>query len=955
MKLRWLAGWCFLISFELNAGNLIGWDSSFETGSARIRGGISVTDPVRGKVLRLCDSYNHCPILYGVIQKDKEYVFGFRARAAQPVKLGVEIAHVKYGRVCPASEVELDPQWREYSVAIPKQTQNHDIYFVFRLPPGATAEIDDLMLSEGASPAPWAPAHPFTVGINATGYPGNIVQTGDPLPPLRISVYGYLPGAFQGKLAVKTFDFEGKTVNEAVYPVRWDGRSEAQSFEYPLLLQLRGGYYIVQAVLTDGTGSVAGQDMMPVAVVPPPSAIAADASFFGIHPAGDRVSDAALPRIGVKWVRYMPTWDYLEHSPGVYDLRTNELKKWQEFGLNVYFSLRLAGHMPKEYVGEDGRIRDWQSLRKLIAAVAPAVPANVRAWEIENEPDQNYPSVLKSDRTVAAGYYGEVVANAARYFKEITPQIPVAAMSVSGGAGDASFIEQTNRNCAADYDIASPHPYTGSRFVGPGLKTVLPESYLRKHLMDRQKYVKGKRFLAGEVGYAYDIRPPLTDVSLRNFSNYVARSLILIKSVPGVEKVMWFKAQGCYERDFFQYGLWRDEYEPLAATVFYANIAAMLDGALPTEPIFESDLRIYSFRRPDGSLVFAIWRYQGNLHELALECPADQISAADLFGNPVKLETKDGKVMVPVGETPLWVFGSDALTEVFKKVKVDQIPLQVAFFADDGKQLSGVMRNCLPVGQSVKIESSGATGRDIRLDSGVVKSFVLRYLSRPEGVLPVVFRSDAGELKTVYDRAEYTVCPQLGDGQPLRIKLDQRKYIYPPDPGIAWQSAVDLSVECSLAYDLQYFYFDAAVTDPVHVSSSAKFRKWNADSIQFSFDTLNDGQEGAFEYNDNDVEFIAWLDDAGPHLEKTWSPTNDIGVAVKDAKVEIVRDGTVTHYRIALPWKALVTLSPNSGRMFRFNFIVNQNNGTGRHYWIGLSEGIGEMKYPFVYPKFILK
>ena len=112
-----------------------------------------------------------------------------------------------------------------------------------------------------------------------------------------------------------------------------------------------------------------------------------------------------------------------------------------------------------------------------------------------------------------------------------------------------------------------------------------------------------------------------------------------------------------------------------------------------------------------------------------------------------------------------------------------------------------------------------------------------------------------------------------------------------------------------------------------------------------------------FEYNENDVEFIAWLDDEGPHLEKTWSPANDIGMPVPESKVEITRDDAkhLTRYRIALPWSQLGKLAPEPGRLFRFNFIVNQNNGTGRNYWLGVTEGIGEMKYPFLYKVFQLK
>ena len=86
----------------------------------------------------------------------------------------------------------------------------------------------------------------------------------------------------------------------------------------------------------------------------------------------------------------------------------------------------------------------------------------------------------------------------------------------------------------------------------------------------------------------------------------------------------------------------------------------------------------------------------------------------------------------------------------------------------------------------------------------------------------------------------------------------------------------------------------------------------------------------------------------------TYSKQQNIGSSLPGAKVSITRNDGKTCYRLGIPWKQLSKLSPMPGRIFGFNFVINQNNGKGRHYWLGLTEGIGEGKYPYLYRKFKL-
>ena len=68
---------------------------------------------------------------------------------------------------------------------------------------------------------------------------------------------------------------------------------------------------------------------------------------------------------------------------------------------------------------------------------------------------------------------------------------------------------------------------------------------------------------------------------------------------------------------------------------------------------------------------------------------------------------------------------------------------------------------------------------------------------------------------------------------------------------------------------------------------------------------------------------------------------------VLDAHADLNKLFEKTNYTAANKSKILVLMEKLG--------ILNDDDGAGRHYWMGLTPGIGEMKYPFAYRKFILK
>ncbi len=190
--------------------------------------------------------------------------------------------------------------------------------------------------------------------------------------------------------------------------------------------------------------------------------------------------------------------------------------------------------------------------------------------------------------------------------------------------------------------------------------------------------------------------------------------------------------------------------------------------------------------------------------------------------------------------------------------------------------------------------------------------------------------------------------------RPVHV-LDDLRHVQPPDAGVVWQTPANLRVLAATGWNDEGFHFLAEVHDDTFHQPHTLGDTWRGDSIQLAFDAGNDASEGRMEFDANDHEFALALTPDGPQVFRhAGPPGRATGELVPGARLEVRRDGTRTRYLATIPWSELAPLRPVAGRMFGFNFIVNDNDGAGRRYWLGLSPGIGEMKYPYAYRRFLL-
>ena len=961
-----------LLSVDSVSGqNLFPGDTSFEAGSANWLGGQSVAcdDAPDGKyVLQLTRPSNHSDIVYGLIQPGKTYRLSLWARTVTGLgHVELHVRHVRYGPVGKPLKMTLTKQWQKFSIHLPMQDRQRDVYLELHQPQDSVTQIDGLMLNTGNKSLDYQPQQDVVVSISTTAAPGNMLYVDETLKPLSVGVSNRTQQSQTGSLLVRTVDWYGKVLTQQQYPMTLSANT-SKRMSFDALSKMTQGYFRVHADFKTKLDQPIASAMTAFGVVERPAVVTARQATFGIHPDASRVEMAALPRIGIKWLRAFYVWKWLERKSGQYALPTDLFDQAKAHQLSVLFCLKVLEKQPKQAWKPGQPAVDFAALQRMIDWLGQNAPDSVKAWEIENEPDLIYPSHLQASLLDAATAYGEVLAVAGKAFAQASPQTPVAGMATSGNQANSTFINQAHAASGDVYDIMTVHPYTGTRFIGSAIRSVAPDAYLRQRMLDMAAISPSKRLWAGEIGWAYDTREALDSDIFKTYSDYVARALILMKSVPEVERILWFKAQGCYEREHYQYGLWRSEFEPLPAAVFFANIARQLEHATAYKPVFESDLRVYTFT-DSGNLPFAAaWRYKGHVEQILIDQPMAKVHVTDLLGHAVTLTEKENKTVIPLSTTPVWIriddLTADQLVEELGHTRIDLPPVMLTPFLCDGKELVTFVQNNLEQALSVRLAIEGGTDRSFTMQPGQTHSVTLRVSSQlvdsdlslqavtPQGT--VTHRIEQGSLLACRQKEVEHVSASNLLTDDNAITLGNRESIYPPDPNIGWESAKDLSGRFNCAYDEKYFHFAADVTDPVHVQDAAHFRAWNGDSLQLALDTLNNAREGVFDFDNDDIELIAWLGPNGGQLAFTHTAKHPMGAIVPGAIVNITRDADVTRYRLSIPWDQMGKLSPISGRMFGMNFIVNQNNGKGRRYWLGLTEGIGEGKNPYLYRKFRL-
>ncbi len=151
-------------------------------------------------------------------------------------------------------------------------------------------------------------------------------------------------------------------------------------------------------------------------------------------------------------------------------------------------------------------------------------------------------------------------------------------------------------------------------------------------------------------------------------------------------------------------------------------------------------------------------------------------------------------------------------------------------------------------------------------------------------------------------------------------------------------------------WDDNFLYVLFDVYDWYHENLQDSANIWNGDSIQLSFDTLNDGTSDTNLYDDNDFEFGFAFNEKKGNVVYTWK--DSVGGKEQEKPsdwVNIIRnqaDG-ITRYMAKIPKEALVPLKFTEGYTFGMDALFNNSNTGTRVDVLSFADGISHGKQPW--------
>jgi len=738
----------------------------------------------------------------------------------------------------------------------------------------------------------------------------------------------------------------------------------------------RLGYRQVNANLKPLTGDAPPPAVSGLAVVPRPRHYGKSApdEYFGMQSLTDM---EAAERLGCKAVRIGTGWRWVEPTQGsprwetIVDPTVQNALKHHMSTLFTVESVApgwIAWNRPDkpgvQGLPDPTRLDEWEAF---VRAIAARYRGKLTALEVQNEPDLTCWIQPGLSFEEGVDYYVKLLEAAHRGAKAGDPDLPVAGIDVSGGDFDSNlrFTRAILDRTAASLDLYTGHPYSAPRYFGPGMSPKWPVANRQaekcKEALDLVAgYGRPRRMWIGELGWGLqESAAPLSEYSL-DFAACIAQSLIVGKTVPGVEKMLYFTLQGCNE-DGNEYGLLRGRPSyPLPAATAYAAAAYALDNTTPCELVQTAGglWRAGFVRRGSDELVIAWWT---DGEQASIRPP---ISApAGRWLDSLLQVLEPGSEGVPVGRLPVyWTLPLSKTGE--KPAFLDElavgatVPLLVRnAYVSRLDRLCVEVLNRTSVPQEVEIGLLGTTHKRTLPPSAETTTCEVPIApalasDAPAEIVVTVRGPQLDERRSV--RGDYTALeplpePPVIDGTPdpgtARFTIDTRAGVLPPDPTVGWDGPEDLSLTAYLAADQEGLYFACQVKDDIHcVETTAPF--WTFDSIQLAIDPHNDSLD---DFDDDDREIGLVLNPDGPQVLQTRPEGPDPKVPLA-----ITHSGDLTSYEVLIPWDRLGIEPPVQGQVMSINFMANENDGNGRAYWMGLTPGIGEGKSPRSYRQFAL-
>jgi len=393
-------------------------------------------------------------------------------------------------------------------------------------------------------------------------------------------------------------------------------------------------------------------------------------SFFGIH----KGETDPWPAIGVRWNRLWDTghsWMTVEREPGVFDWSRLD-QAVDGAAKNGVRLLYVLAYTPRFYSarpdeangGRSAEPKDIAVWRRFVHEVAGRYRGRMEHFEVWNEPNTGFfTGTPQAYFALLQAAYAEV--------KSANPRAVV--LGISGTGSYLPWMEEVFKLGGLRFmDVVSVHTYTNpslpeeANLVGrlQGTRRLIERYGGSQPLWNTETGTwVVDRNADGSLPTAADIVARAPAVTRPNwFASWPSRPLdestaaayltrhCLLNWSQGVERIFWFFWQA------HMHAMVTARDEPCLHTIALGALVGQLHGAryLRREDLGMEAVHVHVFARGDQRIV-AAWTTREQPQRVSLA--AGPITVCDVWGNPARAASEDGRATVELDALPVYLHG----------------------------------------------------------------------------------------------------------------------------------------------------------------------------------------------------------------------------------------------------------------------------------------------------------